>query len=116
MGKILAKVFSNKISKNLFLLYFLNLSDWLSTVYLLNTGKFMEANPFMLPFMNSALTSFLAKGILPLALVLFINYRANYATAKQVKLANRVVGVGITIYTLINLMHLFNFWFMIFMM
>ncbi len=109
MQSIISTIFCNKLSKSLFLLYLLNFSDWICTLLLLNTGKFQEVNPFMLPFMDSSFTSFIIKGILPLGLVLFINYRANNATAKQMKIANRVVGVGIGIYTLINMLHILNF-------
>lgn len=112
MQKITSKIFTNRLSKYLVLLYFLNVNDWACTKLLVDTGKFMEVNPIMLPFIDSNIFNFILKAIIPLILVLVVNRRANNATKNQLKIGTVILGIAVGVYTAINILHLFNFVFL----
>ena len=97
--------------KRLFLLFMLNMSDWLCTLALLSTGVFEEANPLMKSVIAQPVYGFLAKIALPLVLIIFALGRMKDADENQILLSNRICLFGVSVYVLINIYHIFCFWF-----
>ena len=93
----------------LFLLYFLNLCDWICTEALLKSGYFIEANPVMQPVVTDFWQTILIKGILPLVLILISCVIFKWADTGETKLIKIMLFVGIIAYVLVNLWHIFNF-------
>lgn len=88
-------------------LYFLNVLDILLTKFLLNTGSFMEINPFMINIVNNSLKVLLLKILLPAILLLFLNKRINDASIKQLKISHKLINIMLIFYTSINMSHIF---------
>lgn len=102
------------IKRRLFLLFMLNLSDWLCTLALLSTGYFAEANPLMKNVVNNLPLGFLVKLVFPLCLILFAVRKLKFAQPKELIISNNIVLAGVSIYILINLYHLFCFLWLLF--
>lgn len=90
-------------------LYFLNIIDWLCTEALLMTGRFYEGNPLMQGVITGFWQTLLIKGAAPLALVIAccIIYRLSGET--DYLFADVMIYIGIVLYALLNLWHIFNF-------
>ncbi len=95
--------------RRLFLLFMLNMSDWVCTLALVSTGVFEEANPLMKNVISMPMLGFLVKVALPLVMILAALPRLKNSDERQVLLSNRVCLCGVLIYVLINLYHLFCF-------
>ncbi|NLC19231.1 MAG: hypothetical protein GX757_08460 [Clostridiales bacterium] len=94
------------IKKKFILLYFLNVTDIIFTVLLLQTGYFQEANILMAKALNNPLVSLLLKIILPAVLLIYIYKQIKDADSEQLRASNIAVNISLTIYTLVNLSHL----------
>ena len=90
-------------------LYFLNLIDWLCTEALLLTGRFYEANPLMQNVITGFWQTLLIKGAIPLALVIACCVFYKLAGEGENRFADAIIYIGITLYALLNLWHIFNF-------
>ena len=77
--------------QKMFFLYFLNITDWICTEALLASGYFAEANPVMQPVLNNFWQTIIIKGVGDSIII------------------NIMLYVGISIYMLVNLWHIFNF-------
>ena len=97
--------------RRLFLLFMLNMSDWVCTLALLSTGIFEEANPIMKYIISNPLLGFLVKIAIPLVMILAAVSQLEYSDERQVLLSNRVCLCGVAIYVIINLYHIFCFGF-----
>ncbi|WP_405354180.1 DUF5658 family protein [Ruminococcus sp.] len=95
--------------QKIFFLYFLNITDWICTEALLASGQFAEANPVMQPVLNDFWQTVLIKGIIPLAVIIVCCLVNKWAGSVDSKLINIMLYVGISIYMLVNLWHIFNF-------
>ena len=95
--------------KRLFLLFMLNMSDWLCTLALLSTGIFEEANPLMKSVIAQPIYGFLVKIALPLILMVIALSRLKDSDEKQVLLSNRICLCGVSVYVIINLYHILCF-------
>lgn len=94
------------IRKKLFLLYFLNVTDILFTLLLLETGFFKEVNIFMVNAVQNPLASFLLKIILPAALLYYLYRKICTCDASQLRATNIGINISLTIYALVNLSHI----------
>ena len=92
--------------KRLFLLFMLNISDWICTLSLLKTGLFKEANPLMSGIISNVWLGLLVKAGLPLALILFALTKVESADSRQLLLSNNIALVGVSVYFLLNLYHI----------
>ncbi len=90
-------------------LYFLNLIDWLCTESLLLTGRFYEANPIMSGVITGFWQTLLIKGVLPLALVILCSVIYRLSGEGESRFADIMIYIGIVLYALVNLWHIFNF-------
>ena len=95
--------------KRLFLLFMLDVSDWVCTLSLIATGVFEEANPLMKQVIAMPALGFLVKVALPFVMILAAVGRLKYADEKQVLISNRVCLCGVVVYVLINIYHIFCF-------
>lgn len=95
--------------QKLFFLYMLNLSDWICTEALIGSGYFYEANPVMQPVLQDFWSTLMIKGLLPLALILLCCAIFKWAGEEESSFANFLIYIGIAIYALVNLWHIFNF-------
>ena len=93
----------------LFVLYLLNLADWLCTEALLATGKFFEANPIMRPVLSGFLPTLLLKGLLPLGLSLLCALLHRLSRVDDSRFSSALLNTGIVVYSLVNLWHIVNF-------
>lgn len=90
-------------------LYFLNITDWICTEALLASGYFAEANPVMQPVLNNFWQTVIIKGVIPLAVILVCCLVNKWANTGDSIIINIMLYVGISIYMLVNLWHIFNF-------
>ncbi|MBQ3692105.1 MAG: hypothetical protein II931_02135 [Clostridia bacterium] len=95
--------------KRLFLLFMLNMSDWVCTLALLSTGYFEEANPLMRSVIASPVLGFALKILLPLAFILFALSKAKDADKGQVLVSNNIDLFGVAVYLLLNMYHIVCF-------
>jgi hypothetical protein len=97
----------NYIKKKLLVLYILNVTDILFTLFLINTGAFVEGNSVMAALIDSSqLSSLFLKLLLPLALICWIAYRMKKATQNQLIRCNFTVNLCLVFYGIINIFHM----------
>lgn len=92
--------------KKLILLYALNISDILFTLFLLQTGYFKEVNILMAGAVKNPPISLILKIIVP-AFLLYYMYRQHLtAEEDQRKASNVAVNISLSIYCFVNITHL----------
>lgn len=96
------------IQKKFILLYSLNISDILFTLILVETGLFREANVVMIKVIENTMFSLLLKVVVVGILIFIIYRRMAGATEKQLRISNIIINGAITIYEIINIMHIIN--------
>lgn len=94
------------IKRKFQLLYALNVSDIIITLFLYNTGLFEEANSLMAAMIDSNILSLGVKLLIPGALLYFLHYRIQSATISQLNKSNIILNIAILGYVIVNLMHL----------
>lgn len=105
---------SVRISGKLFIVYILNVVDWVCTVALLSTGLFYEANPIARTFINSVMLGFLIKCILPFIAIIFCSRCMSVLESSQLKLADMLISFALTVYIVITIDHIINFILLVF--
>ena len=93
------------IRLRLVILYGLNLTDYLFTLFLLRTGLFVEANGVMKQALDRGWWGAFLKVFLVALLFAWIAWRMEGANPKQLKKAGIVINAGLFAYILINLSH-----------
>ena len=91
------------------LLYLLNLVDWLCTEALLLSGRFREANPLMNGVITGFYPALIIKAALPLAIIMICTILYKLMGEGESRFADVMIYIGIVLYALINLWHIFNF-------
>lgn len=92
--------------KKLILLYALNISDILFTMFLLQTGYFKEVNILMAGVVRTPAVSLMLKIIVP-AFLLYYMYRQLLSSEdEQRKASNVAVNISLSIYCFVNITHL----------
>lgn len=94
------------MKKRLFLLFMLNLSDWICTLALLRTGLFKEANPLMENVISNYALGFAVKAVMPFGLILFALTKLKDADRRQILISNNIALFGVSVYFLLNLYHI----------
>ena len=90
-------------------LYLLNIIDWLCTEALLLSGRFYEANPLMSTFITEFWQTFIIKVLLPLVITVLCSVIFKLSGAEEFRFADVLIYIGIAIYALLNVWHIFNF-------
>lgn len=88
------------------LIYGLNVTDIMFTLFLLGTGQFFEGNILMEPIVGNAIASIALKAILPIVLIYCLLRRMRDATESQLKTSNIFINVCLVLYVIINLSHI----------
>ena len=102
-------VINNTVRRRLYLLYALNVVDWVCTVVLINTGGFFEANPLMRPLVSSIPLGFTVKAALPaviIAVILRLTGTLDFGSVIKVK---RLVTIILLFYIALCINHAVNF-------
>jgi len=97
----------SNIKVKLQFLYFLNFTDIVLTLMLLDTGYYIEGNPFVQQFIGNTVLSLGIKITIPALLLISIYHRIKEATFEQLKKSNILVIISLSLYTLVNLSHIF---------
>lgn len=96
----------NNLKRKFILLYILNVVDIVFTLYLLETGLFLEVNTVMIQIVDKPIISLILKVGL-IGVLLFVLYkRMEVATNRQLKIGSWIVNIAIVVYILINISHL----------
>lgn len=90
-------------------LYLLNLIDWLCTSALILSGRFREANPLMSGVITDFYSALILKAVLPLVIIILCSVLYKLMGEGEVRFADGIIYIGIVLYALINLWHIFNF-------
>lgn len=90
-------------------LYLLNLIDWLCTEALLLSGRFYEANPLMSGLITGFWSAFIIKAVLPLGMIIICSVIYRLSGGVESLAADIIIYIGIALYALVNLWHIFNF-------
>lgn len=90
----------------LIIIYALNVSDYVLTLILLESGIFAEINPILVMPINN-FYGFLLKCIVPLALLLFLRHRFRTISEKQIKPVRYILDCTLGLYAIINIFHIF---------
>jgi len=94
------------IRRKLIAMYLLNVTDIIFTIFLVNTGMFVEANAIMAPFVNSSqLSIIIVKIVIPFVLLICVYKRMKDATEKQLYQSNFIINGCLIFYALINIFH-----------
>ncbi len=94
------------IRKKLIAIYIMNVTDIIFTIFLVNTGMFLEANAVMAPLVNnSQLICIIIKVVIPFLLLLWVYQRMKDATEKQLYRSNIIINGCLIFYGLINISH-----------
>ncbi|WP_366516767.1 DUF5658 family protein [uncultured Clostridium sp.] len=88
------------------LLYFLNISDYFFTIFLVGTGFFIEANALMVGFVEKPMKGFILKIIFIGLLILLVSKIFKKATSKELKNINYILCFSLFIYIGINMLHI----------
>lgn len=98
----------HRIRRRLLILYLLNVTDIIFTIFLIFTGYFIEANIVMRYILVSPSLAVIVKTIVPGILILFIWKRIGAASVKQLLVTSNIVFISLLIYLLIILNHIFG--------
>ena len=94
------------IGKKLIALYLLNITDIIFTIFLINTGMFLEVNAVMATLVNNKqLLVIVIKIVIPLIMLLVVYQRMKKATEKQLYQSNIIINAFLIFYGLINISH-----------
>jgi hypothetical protein len=93
------------IRKKFIIIYLLNVTDIIFTLFLLKTGLFVEVNSLMRSVVGNEGLSIGIKVIVPLIVLPITFIRMKDSTNKQLMLSNRIINTCLIIYVLINISH-----------
>ncbi|HWT27603.1 MAG TPA: DUF5658 family protein [Mobilitalea sp.] len=94
------------IRKKLFILYFLNVTDIIFTLLLLQTGYFSEVNILMVKAVQNPALSLCMKIFLPAILLYYLYLKIKSSEEDALRVSNIAINISLTIYALVNLSHL----------
>lgn len=97
----------DNIKKKFIILYLLNVIDIIFTLTLLRTGLFKESNIFMANVVKSPLISIFLKVILVAVFLYFLFKKIKNMDYEALHAANIGLMISLTVYTLVNLSHIF---------
>ena len=97
------------LTKKLFLLYSLNVADWICTVILLSREGFFELNPLMRGVLGNVSLGFLLKCIVPAAAVTALLRMFAQPDADVPLIVGRCVSAVLIFYVFLCANHVFNF-------
>ncbi|MEG2985094.1 MAG: DUF5658 family protein [Peptostreptococcaceae bacterium] len=105
MLKLINNYKSTTIKDKFIFIYTLNITDWIFTSYLINTGFYYEANNLMIHIVDNLLLSILFKVIFPPILLTYIYIRIRNASDAQLKLSSYIINAVVLLYSSVNFLH-----------
>lgn len=87
------------------IIYALNVSDYIFTLILIQSGMFQEVNPILSMPINN-FWGFVLKCIVPFVLLLYLRHRFRDASERQIKPIKYILDFTIGIYAIINIFHI----------
>lgn len=106
---MIKRVVCTNIVRKLYLVYFLNVLDWVCTILLLKTGMFFEANPIANTFIDNILVGFALKCALPFVVVFLVNHFMVILDIPELRIADKMISFTLTVYLAVTLDHIINF-------
>ena len=100
---------SRIVRQKLYILYILNVADWICTVLLLRAGGFIEANPLTRVFIDSIPMGLLIKVALPAAAVAVILRLIKELDKWGITAVNRFTTLVLAFYIALCVNHIVNF-------
>ena len=97
------------IIKKLYIIYMMNVADWVCTVVLLRSGGFFEANPLAAGFVGDLSLGFAMKCILPAGIAWLLARLVGELPSDGLRSADRSVAFGLAVYFLLCVIHIVNF-------
>ena len=99
----------SSLRHKLFLIYALNLADWLCTALLLRSGRFYEANPLARLFIHSLPLSCALKLVFPAVVIAVVLRLSRQLDEPQLRRVEMFVCFSLTFYTALCIDHIVNF-------
>lgn len=87
------------------IIYALNISDYIFTLILIQSGMFTEINPILTMPINNP-WGFVLKCIIPLILLLCLRHRFRSISENQIKPVRYILDCTIGVYAIINIFHI----------
>ncbi len=106
---MLQSIVCSNLKKKLMLVYLLNVVDYVCTLALLSTGKFIEANPLANTFIDDIGMGIIIKCIVPFGLMFFVIKCMHILNIKELRFADMIISFALTVYLVIMIDHLINF-------
>ena len=97
------------VRRKLYILYLMNITDWICTVALIGTGCFYEANPLMRQVADSIPLGFVVKALVPAAAVALVLTLTGRMDNRGVLTVDRFTTLVLLFYTTLVLNHIINF-------
>lgn len=101
--------YRSAVSGKLFLLYALNLADWVCTVTLLGADGFYEANPLLRALIGSPVLGMTIKGVLPAMVLAAVGQLLRLLDSRAIGKVDRCLCFVLTVYTALCANHIANF-------
>lgn len=106
MTALLKKYDLAAVKSKFIIIYILNVTDIIFTLYLINSKMFVEANIFMKSIVENFGASILLKVIIPFILLYVLFLRMKSATISQLIISNKIINVCMLLYIGINMFHI----------
>ncbi len=106
---MLEKTVCANLIRKLYLVYLLNVVDYVCTLALLSTGMFIEANPLANTFVDDIGMGIIIKCVVPFGLAFFVCKCMHILNFKELRFADMLISFALTVYLFIMLDHLINF-------
>ena len=113
-GDVMEHGARHAVRRNLFVLYILNIADWLCTMALLSSGGFYEANPLMRSVVGSIPMGFAVKVLIPAAAVAAVLRLTGRMDERGTVMVERFTAFVLAFYIALCVNHLINFVLLIF--
>ena len=98
-----------RLYKKLWLIYALNVVDWICTVVLVHSGRFYEANPLMRSSIGDVSAGFFVKCVLSAVVVMLLGALVRMLSGNELRIADCFIAFCLVFYLTIDLDHVINF-------
>ena len=98
-----------EISKKLYIIYIMNVADWVCTVVLLRSGGFFEANPLAAGFVGDLSLGFVMKCVVSAGIIWLLMRLVGLLSDDGLRTADRFISFGVGFYFLLCSVHIVNF-------
>lgn len=104
-----AQILCSNLKRKLMFVYLLNVIDYVCTLALVSTGRFIEANPIANTFIDDIGMGIIVKCVVPFGLMFFVVRCMHILNFKELRFADMIISFALTVYLVIMIDHLINF-------